>query len=82
MKTSQRARLRALFEERPLQWISLREIMDMRIGQYNSRLLDLRRAGMNIVNKCKIVDGRQHSCYLYTPQETQKEMFAIDNAGK
>ncbi|KKM06128.1 hypothetical protein LCGC14_1747130 [marine sediment metagenome] len=75
MKTTQKVRLKALFESRPGQWISLREIMDMRIGQYNSRLLDLRRSGMNITNKCKIIDGRQHSCYLYTPQEKQAEMF-------
>ena len=75
MKTTQRARLKELFESRPGQWISLREILDMRIGQYNARLLELRRSGMNISNRVKIVDGQHHSCYCYTPQEKQVEMF-------
>ncbi len=81
MKLTQRVRLKQLFESRPGQWISLRDILDLRMSQFGARILELRRSGMNISNRVKIVDGQHHSCYCYTPQETQKEMFSIDNVG-
>ena len=79
-RESQRSRLRNMFLARPNQWISLREILDMRIAQYNSRLLDIKRGKggvklMNIVNKAILIEGRTESCYKYIPEEKQGEMF-------
>ena len=44
-------------------WVPLPEILDLRIGQYNSRILELRRSGHSI--ECKIENsGRQrHTSY-------------------
>lgn len=44
-------------------WVSLVKILELRIGQYNSRLLDLRRSGHTIENKTETVDGVRHSWY-------------------
>lgn len=75
MKLTQRKRLRELFEARPLQWISVVEIFKMGILQYNARLHEIKREGMDIINRVKIVNGQHHSCYLYRPEpKVQKEM--------
>ena len=77
MKTTQRKRLRELFESRPEQWVPLPTILEMRIAQFGARILELRRAGMNISNRVKIVNGQHCSCYMYKPEtKVQKEMFA------
>ncbi len=82
MKTTQKARLKAFFESRPGQWISLRDILDLRMSQFGARILELRRSGMNISNRIKIVDGQHHSCYMYVPREDQKTFLGFDNANK
>lgn len=56
--------LRSLFNERAGQWIPLPEIMSI-AAQYNARIFTLRREGMNILNKTKIVNGIKHSWYKY-----------------
>jgi len=70
---TQRDRLRELFKSRKGEWVSLNEILDMRIGQYNSRIFDLRRNGMDIQNRTQMVDGVVHSWYGYEIKEKQKE---------
>ena len=72
---TQKDRLRELFQNRPGEWIGLNEVLDMRISQYGSRILDLRREGMIIENESKVVNGHKHSWYRYLPQVIQKEMF-------
>ena len=66
---SQRDRIRNLFLSRPNQDIPLTEILDMRISQYGSRVLELRREGMVIQNRTKHVDGVNHSWFKYIPAE-------------
>lgn len=69
MKTTQQQRMKDLFTARPFVWISLTEILDLKIAQYNSRLLDLRRSGMIIENKTKTVGGDKHSWFRFLPQD-------------
>lgn len=75
-RETQRSRLRLLFKSRPNAWISLREILDLRMAQFGARILELRREGMHIENKVKVINGQHHSCYKYIPCEEQKELFS------
>lgn len=61
----QKERLAEFFKQRPDTWIALPEILQLGIAQYNSRLLDCRRDGMDIKNKIEIVEGIKHSWYMY-----------------
>jgi len=73
---TQKDRLRELFQNRPGEWIGLNEVLDMRISQYNSRILDLRRERMIIDNEVKkVVNGQKFTAFRYRPQVIQKEMF-------
>jgi hypothetical protein len=47
----QRERILQLRRSHEGQWVSLQEILDLRIGQYNTRILELRRAGVEIENR-------------------------------
>ena len=84
MKPTQRVRLKQLFESRPNVKIPLwPDIANLCIMQYNRVISELKKIeGMDIKNYTEPVDGQKHSYYIYTPCETQKEMFSIDNTGK
>ena len=71
MKTSQKNRLRALFKSRPNQDIPLPEILRMGLAQYNTRVLELRREGMNIENRIQPRDGVRHSFFRYVPGSSE-----------
>ena len=73
MFTTQKELIQSLFLARPNQWIPLPEIMQY-AAQYNARIKELRESGMLIQNKTKIVNGKKHSWYLYSP-EGQKKLF-------
>lgn len=67
-------RLKDLFLSRPNEWISLKEIMDLRIGQYNRAISDLRKRGMDIENKTDWEGRVCHSRFMYhEPSRFQKE---------
>lgn len=71
----QRNNIKRLFQSRPKEWISLPEIMQY-AAQYNARILELRRSGMNIpAPKVEVINGVKHTWYMYIPQEKQVEMF-------
>ena len=72
----QRTNIRKLFERNPFIWIPMPDIMKM-AAQYNTRILELRREGMNIINKKKWVDGEFHSWFKYLPTDKDgQERFA------
>jgi hypothetical protein len=61
---TQRDRILRLLTSRVDQWVPLPEILDLQIGQYNARILELRRAGYNIENKkMRSQDGICRSWY-------------------
>jgi Helix-turn-helix domain len=62
-RETQRARILHLLIEANGSWVSLTDILDLRIGQYNARLWDLRRSGHTIENRTEKVDGAVHSWY-------------------
>jgi hypothetical protein len=69
MIETQRKSIKDLFESQPNEWIPLPEIMEY-AAQYNARILELRRLGMNIVNKrvtTKDENGQRQirSWYMY-----------------
>ena len=72
----QRDKMRNLFVRNPFTWIPLPEIMKI-AAQYNARVYDLRREGMNIINKKKRVDGIDHSWFKYLPTEENGQMRCL-----
>jgi hypothetical protein len=60
-KTQCAAILRALLAARGA-WVPLPEIMAC-AAQYNARVFDLRRMGLNIENRTECVDGVRHSWF-------------------
>ena len=75
---TQKQRLKDLFEFRRGQWISLLDILILGIAQYNARIFELRRDGMDIVNKLEMRNGKKITSFMYRPavKEEQKE-FAL-----
>ena len=66
--STQKARIANLFLSRPNQWIPLTEILGLYIAQYNARIFELRRDGMNIENKIEAVNGVRHTWFRYVPK--------------
>jgi hypothetical protein len=64
---TQHNKLKEFFESNPNKWIPVYELPKFAL-QYNARILELRRAGMEIKNKWEIVDGIKHSFYMYIPK--------------
>ena len=75
---TQRQRMAAVFESRPNQWIPLPYILEMKISQYGARILELRRAGMEIENKTATINGQKHSWFRYV-KDKQRE-FCLEKA--
>ncbi len=73
MKT-QNQKLRELFESREGQWVPLPNILLLGIAQYGTRIFELRREGMNIKNKTKMIDGTKRSWYMYV-REAKEDLF-------
>jgi len=64
--TTQRDRLRALFEANLGNPIPLPEILSLGIAQYGARILELRREGNDIRSTVEdVVDGRKHTTFTY-----------------
>ena len=64
---SQAMNLKELFKAKPFEWIPVYTMVHYSL-QYNARIHELRRSGMNIKNKTKNVDGKKHSWYQYLPE--------------
>lgn len=60
---TQRQRMAVMFQSRPNEWIPLPEILAMGVAQYGTRILELRRAGMEIENKTHMIDGVRRSWF-------------------
>lgn len=71
MSLKQREKLKELFESQRNEWIPLPRILGMGIAQYNARIFELRREGMNIENKIEWVDSEKHSWFRNTTKEEQ-----------
>lgn len=53
------------------EWVGLPLVLDLRIGQYNARIKELREAGFNIENrKARAPDGRMCSWYRLAGQQS------------
>lgn len=44
-------------------WVPLPEILALCIAQYNTRIFELRKRGLNIENRTETVDGVKHSWF-------------------
>jgi hypothetical protein len=60
---TQRSRLLGLLVAARGGEVSLRQILDLRISQFGSRLLELRALGFEILNRMEIVGGEKRSWY-------------------
>jgi hypothetical protein len=65
-KSRQQQRILALLRSK--EWISLPEILDLRIASYTRRLSDLRELGFRIECETKWVNGVRHSKYRLLPE--------------
>ena len=74
MKANQKERIRDMFLKRPNEWVSLLEILGLYIAQYNARIYELRRDGMNIENKIQVIDGSRNTWFRYIPT-IRKDLF-------
>ncbi len=72
--TTQKQELEKMFTSRPGQWITLPEILRLGIAQYNARILDLRRSGMNIQNRTYKIGGTRCSEYKYTSEQLAHQL--------
>ncbi len=70
MKTTQQQRILNLLKSQRdpsyngcYKWVGLNEILDLRIGQYNTRIKELRASGHNIENKTEWVAEERHSWF-------------------
>lgn len=70
----QREKIKELFQSNPNKWIPAYELAKIAL-QYNARLFSLRREGMIIENKTKMVDGIKYSWYKFIPQKNGQLMF-------
>ena len=62
-RRTQRDRLLGLLLEARGSEVSLRQILDLHISQFGSRILELRAMGFNISNRMEIVAGEKRSWY-------------------
>lgn len=69
-RETQRTRILDLLRSHEGEWVPLSEILDLRIGQYNARVFELRRLGFVIDNRTERDDsGAVRSWFrLVTPQ--------------
>lgn len=73
---TQRQRIFLLLGSRIGEWVPLTAILDLRIGQYNARIKELREAGHNIECKVENVGRSRHSSYRLVPKHAQENLFA------
>jgi len=73
---TQRQRMAAMFESRPNEWIPLPEILAMGVAQYGARVLELRRAGMEIENRTRTINGQKHSWFRLVVGQREFELSA------
>lgn len=66
MKTQQE-RILNLLAARGGNWVSLPEILDLKISQYSSRVHELRCKGHLIENRSEWVNGQRHSWFRLIP---------------
>ena len=81
-KTQRSKILRLLIDARGA-WVPLPEILDLRIGQYTTRILELRRAGFVIENRTERESGIVLSWYRLVsspPPEPKKPRHPWKNA--
>lgn len=79
-RLTQRARILQVLLEARGQEVPLADILDLRIGQYGSRLLELRRLGFKIRNRTQTIDGRRHSWFRLVLQPDQQPHGKRDQA--
>jgi|HubBroStandDraft_4_1064222.scaffolds.fasta_scaffold557357_1 hypothetical protein len=65
-----REKILELFAARPNEWIPLPTILRLGVAQYNSRILELRRAGYIIDNKTEYTEGVKHSWFMFRGKRT------------
>lgn len=63
-------------------WVPLPEILALGIAQYNARIWELRKRGLNIENRTEIVDGVRHSWFRLIPIDAPKSAQPAPKPGK
>jgi helix-turn-helix protein len=78
---TQRARILALLMSK--EWVTLPEIMDLRIACHTKRISELREEGFEIVMEPKRVGKSLHTRYRLVPKEKQKDFdWALQEAAQ
>jgi len=61
--STQRAKILSLLTAARGGWVPLPEILELKVSQYGTRILELRRSGHKIENKTETVNGKRHSWF-------------------
>ena len=79
-RTTQRGRILALLIGARGAWVSLSEVLELGIAQYNARLFELRRMGFGIENRREHCDGRIRSSFrlLTGPASPAHSVLTLD----
>jgi Helix-turn-helix domain len=80
VKTQRFCILRLLIDARGA-WVPLLQILDLGIAQYGARILELRRQGFVIENRCERLDGKRHSWFRLV-QHSPSKSSPVDNSGE
>lgn len=68
-----REKVRRLLERYRGQWVPLNTILRLGVAQYNARILELRREGLRIENRCEWINGKKCTWFALDPVRTKQK---------
>jgi len=75
--TTQQLKIYTVLAERAGSWVPLPDLLRTGVAQYNARILELRRSGLQIENRIAVVNGQRRSWFRLvprTPRATQQQL--------
>jgi len=76
-KKTQQARILGLLVKASGGWVSLSQILDLRISQFGARIYELRKLGFRIVNRTERVEGQTRSWFRLETNPQQLQLLAL-----
>lgn len=67
--TRQQLRIYVVLAERAGQWVPLPDLLQTGVAQYNARILELRRQGIQIDNRTAVLNGQRRSWFRLVPRQ-------------
>lgn len=81
--TLQQQKIYDLLRNHANEWVGLPAILALGVSQYGARVLELRRMGFDIQNKCLgVVNGSKHTAFRLVVNVGEQETFDFADMGK